>query len=210
MDELLVKRAQRGDPEAFEQLMPPLEGMIWRACWHYTGNRQASEDCGQETMIKIWRNLKGYRGDCTFESWVYRIAANCCLDYLRRKKRDRSESIEPLREQGFDPADPRAGTEDAALAAEDQRRLREAISRLPEDQREALTLTQLEGMPYEEAATMLGVSEGTVKSRVNRAKARLKEWLSEPESPEAQSTGQRTPGTRKKTTKGGGGHEGSV
>ena len=181
MDELLLRRAQRGDPEAFEQLLTPLEQMIWRVCWHYTGDREAASDCGQDTdtMVRVWRGLEKYHGDCAFETWVYRIAANCCIDYLRKKKRDRSESIEPLREQGFDPADPKESTEDQVIRAEEKQRLRECIARLPEDQREALVLTQLQGVPYETAAVQLGVSEGTVKSRVNRAKAKLKEWLSE-------------------------------
>ena len=178
MDELLLRKAQHGDPEAFEQLITPLEQLIWRICWHYTGNRESAEDCGQETMIRIWRSLDSYRGDCALESWVYRIAANCCMDYLRKKKRDKSVSMEPMQEQGFDPADPSPGTEEQVVAADEQKRLREAITMLPEDQREALILTQLEKVPYEEAAKLLGVSEGTIKSRVNRAKARLKEILS--------------------------------
>ena len=179
MDELLLRRAQRGDAEAFEQLIGPLEQLIWRICWHYTGNREAAEDCGQDTMIRIWRSLGSYRGDCALESWAYRIAANCCMDYLRKKKRDKSESVEPLREQGFDPADPSPGTEEQVVAEDEHRRLREAITQLPEEQREALILTQLQKVPYEEAALLLNISEGTVKSRVNRAKARLKEILSE-------------------------------
>ena len=179
MDELLLRKAQGGDPEAFGQLMEPLEQLVWRVCWHYTGNREAAEDCGQEAMIRIWRNLDSYRGDCALESWVYRIAANCCMDWLRKKKRDKSVSVEPLREQGFDPADDAPGTEEQVVARDERERLREAITLLPEDQREALVMTQLEKVPYEEAARMLGVSEGTVKSRVNRAKARLKEILSE-------------------------------
>ena len=130
-------------------------------------------------MIRIWRNLQSYRGECAFESWVYRIAANCCMDWLRKKKRDKSVSMEPLKEQGFDPADPSPGTEEQAVSADEQRRLREAIAELPEEQRDALVLTQLEGVSYEEAALRLNVSEGTVKSRVNRAKARLKEILTE-------------------------------
>ena len=178
MDELLLRKAQRGDPEAFEQLITPLEQLIWRICWHYTGNRESAEDCGQETMIRIWRSLDSYRGDCALESWVYRIAANCCMDYLRKKKRDKSVSMEPMQEQGFDPADPSPGTEEQVVAADEQKRLREAITQLPEDQREALIMTQLEKVSYEEAAKLLGVSEGTIKSRVNRAKARLKEILS--------------------------------
>ena len=179
MDELLLRRAQNGDPEAFGRLMEPLEQLVWRVCWHYTGNREAAEDCGQEAMIRIWRNLANYRGECALESWVYRIAANCCMDWLRKKKRDRSVSVEPLREQGFDPADTSPGTVEQVVAKDERQRLREAISLLPDEQREALILTQLEKVPYEEAARALGVSEGTVKSRVNRAKTRLKELLSE-------------------------------
>ena len=178
MDELLLRKAQSGDPEAFEQLVSPLEQLIWRVCWHYTGNREAAEDCGQEAMIRIWRNLGSYRGECALESWAYRIAANCCMDWLRKKKRDRSVSIEPLKEQGFDPADSSPGTEEQVVSADEHQRLREAVALLPEDQREALVMTQLEKIPYEEAARLLEVSEGTVKSRVNRAKARLKEILS--------------------------------
>ena len=177
MDELLLKRAQRGDADAFEQLMTPLENLIWRVCWHYTGQRETASDCAQEAMIRIWRSLEGYRGECAFESWVYRIAANCSMDAMRKQKRDKSESIEPMREAGFDPPDPEPGTEEKVIAAERRRQLRENIARLPEDQREALILTQLEGVPYEDAAERLGVSEGTVKSRVNRAKAKLKEWM---------------------------------
>ena len=179
LDELLLRRAQNGDPEAFGQLMEPLEHLVWRVCWHYTGSREAAEDCGQEAMIRIWRSLESYRGECALESWVYRIAANCCMDWLRKKKRDKSVSVEPMREQGFDPADPSPGTEEQVIAKDERHRLREAIALLPDDQREALVLTQLEKVPYEEAAQALGVSEGTVKSRVNRAKARLKEILSE-------------------------------
>ena len=179
MDELLLRRAQDGDPEAFGQLMEPLEQLVWRVCWHYTGSREAAGDCGQEAMVRVWRNLANYRGECALESWVYRIAANCCMDWLRKKKRDKSVSMEPLREQGFDPADPSPGTEEQVVAKDERQRLREAIAQLPDDQREALILTQLEKIPYEEAAQSLGISEGTVKSRVNRAKARLKEILSE-------------------------------
>ena len=182
---MTLRRARDGDEAAFEEIMTPLEARIWRICWHYTGQREEASDCAQETMVKIWRSLNGYRGECAFETWVFRIAANCCLDRMRKRKRDRSESIEPLREQGFDPPDPRPGTEEQALEADRHRELREAIGRLPEEQREALVMTQLEGFSYEAAAGRLGVSEGTVKSRVNRARARLKEWMSGELSPDA-------------------------
>ena len=188
MDELLLRRARNGDAGAFEALLTPLEGRIWRICWHYMGNREDASDCGQETMIRIWRNLGSWRGDCAFESWVYRIAANCCLDALRKKKRDKSVSMEPMAEQGFDPPDPSPGTEEQAVEAEDRTQLRREIAELPEEQREALVLTQLEGMSYQDTAALLQVSEGTVKSRVNRAKARLKERLTEIRNTEERGT----------------------
>jgi len=175
VDELMLKKAQRGDPDAFEALMKDLEPMVWRVCWHYTGHRENASDCGQEAMIKIWRSLESFRFDCAFETWVYRIAANCCLDFLRKSKRETHVSLEPLAEQGFDPADPSPGTEAQALQKDEHARLREAIQNLPEEQRDALILTQLEGKSYEETAVMLQTSEGTVKSRVNRARNRLRE-----------------------------------
>ncbi len=179
MDELLLKRARLGDAEAFETLMTALEPLVWRVCWHYTGQREDASDCGQESMLRIWRSLNSYRGDCAFESWVYRLTANCCLDFLRKRKRDRTESVEPLREQGFDPPDESPGTEEQVLERDRQVRIREAIAELPEDQRDALVLTQLEGKSYEEAAALLKVNVGTLKSRVNRARTRLKEVLLE-------------------------------
>ena len=178
MDELTLRRARAGDTEAFEQLMTPLEPRIWRICWHYLGEREAASDCAQEAMVRIWRGLGSYREDSSLESWAYRVAANVCLDELRRRKRHPSESLEPLREKGFDPEDRGPGVEAQVIAREQKERLRECIARLPEDQREALVLTQLENVPYEQAAATLGTTEGTIKSRVNRAKARLREWMS--------------------------------
>ena len=136
MDELLLKRAQRGDPEAFESLMGQMEALVWRVCWHYTGDREDASDCGQEAMIRIWRGLSSFHFECAFETWVYRVAANCCLDFLRKRNREKAESLEPLREQGFDPADESPGTEEQAVAKDERQRLREAISLLPEDQRD--------------------------------------------------------------------------
>ena len=198
MDELLLKRAQQGDPDAFESLMKENESLVWRICWHYTGDREDASDCGQEAMIRIWRGLGSFHSECAFETWVYRVAANCCLDFLRKRKRDRAESLEPLREQGFDPPDPTPGTEEKIIRREEHSRLREAIAALPEDQRDALTLTQLEGKSYGEAARMLETTEGTVKSRVNRAREKLKCLFAE--GPELSRTGSVQKNDGKKTT----------
>ena len=179
MDELLLRQAQQGDPEAFESLMEGFESLVWRICWHYTGNREDASDCGQEAMIRIWRSLPSFRSDCAFQTWVYRLTANCCLDMLRRQKRENHVPLDSQRDQGFDPPDPSPGPEAQALLRENQDNLRQAIAQLPDEQRDALILTQLEGMGYAEAALMLGINEGTVKSRINRARARLKEYLTE-------------------------------
>ena len=181
MDELALQKACQGDPEAFEKLMEATESLIWRVCWHYTGNRESASDCAQETILKIWRSLASFRFDCSFESWCYRIAASCSLDFLRKEKRERAIPLEPLKEEGFDPPDPAPGTEEQALKKEEHARVRAAIADLPREQMDALVLTQLEGKSYEEAAHMLGISEGTVKSRVNRARSRLREMLADPE-----------------------------
>lgn len=182
MDETLLRRAQQGEPEAFEMLMTDhLESLVWRVCWHYTGKREDADDCGQEAILKIWRSLPTFRFDCAFESWVYRIAANVCLDFLRKRKKENVTSLEPLTEHGFDPPDPGPDPEEQAIRNADRENLRQAISALPEDQRDALILTQLEGESYAKAALLLGTNEGTVKSRVNRARIRLKECLKNPE-----------------------------
>lgn len=207
MDEMLIRKAQGGDPEAFEMLMAGLEGLVWRVCWHYTGNRESASDCGQETMIRIWRRLGDFRGECAFESWVYRIAANCCLDWLRKTGRRKEDSLEALGERGVDPADPSPGTEEEALRRDEHARLRSAIAGLPEDQRDALVLTQLEGKSYGETAAMLSVSEGTVKSRVSRARERLREIFAreEQKAPEnVQPDGRTEKERRERKRKGGG------
>ncbi|MBR2822063.1 MAG: RNA polymerase sigma factor [Clostridia bacterium] len=175
----MLRRARQGDPEAFESLMQAVESLIWRVCWHYTGHRESASDCAQEAILKIWRSLGTFRFDCAFESWCYRIAANSALDFLRKEKRQEALPLEPLTDEGFDPPDPAPGTEEQILKKEEQARLRAALAQLPEEQRDALVLTQLEGRSYEEAAEMLQVSEGTVKSRVNRARLRLRDLLAE-------------------------------
>lgn len=181
MDDILLNAARKGDSGAFEKLITPYEDRVWRICWHYTGNRQDAMDCAQETMIRAWRGLPGFRGDCSIETWLYRIAASCCTDFRRKKVRDQSESIEPLKEQGFDPADEKPGTEETVILQEDHERLRNAIADLPEEQREALILTQLEGLDYDTVSGLLQIPSGTLRSRVNRAKEKIKKMLTDTE-----------------------------
>ena len=171
MDEIALRRAQRGDEDAFEALVTPYEALLWRICWRYTRSTPDAQDCLQETMVKAWRALPGFRGECSLQSWLYRICVSCCMDHVRTASRRREESVEAV--EGFDPADPAPQPEEAVLRREKQRQVHEAIRALPEPMRDTLILTVLEGRSYEEAAALTGASVGTVKSRVNRARQKL-------------------------------------
>lgn len=193
MDDITLRRAQQRDAAAFERLMTPLEGLVWRVCYHYTGHREDAADCAQEAMVKAWRSLPQYRQDCSLETWLYRVCASCCLDFLRRRKPD--VSLTGMAEQGFDPPDAAPTPEESALRRENGDEVRRAIALLPEDMRTVLILSALEGKRYEEIAAVTGVAVGTVKSRLNRARVRLSEILAKMREPSAFSSVQ--PGERR-------------
>lgn len=177
MDELILRRAQKGDTAAFEQLITPYDQLIWRVCWHYIHHMEDARDCAQEAMVKAWRSLPQYRQDCALETWLYRIASSCCVDFLRRQKRRAAESTDALAETGFDPADPAPQPDETAIHRDEKQQLYHAIDQLPEDMRTALILSAVEGRKYEEIAQITGVASGTVKSRINRARQKLTEIL---------------------------------
>lgn len=179
-DEFTLRRAQKGDPAAFERLVTPHEQTIWRVCWHYTHHQQDAQDCMQEAMLKAWRAIGQYRGDCALETWLYRIAATVCLDFLRRRKRlPQTESADDLAEMGVQPVDASPTPDEALLNAESNEQLRAGIDSLPGDMRTALILYALEGRPYDEIAEVTKTSIGTVKSRINRARQKLAKFLAE-------------------------------
>ena len=177
MDELTLRRAQKGDARAFEALVTPYEPMIWRVCWHYTGHTEDARDCAQEALLKAWRSIGAYRQDCSLESWLYRVSASVCVDFLRRRK---PVTYEPV-EEGLDLPDPAAGPDEQAIARQEREELRRAIALLPEDMRTVLILYALEKKKYEDIAVITGTAVGTVKSRLSRARERLQEILSDRE-----------------------------
>ena len=196
MDELTLHSARRGDAAAFERLVTPCEQTVWRVCWHYMGNQQDAQDCMQETMLRAWRAIRDFRGDSAVETWLYRIASTTCLDALRRRKTRQAESLEALREGGYEPPDSARGPEEEALRRDRHARLREALASLPEKLRLPLTLYALEDRPYEEIAGLLRVPVGTVKSRIARGREQLKKILedAEPSAPSSvQADERRTP-----------------
>ena len=180
-DEFTLRRAQKGDSSAFEMLVTPHEQMLWRVCWHYTRHQEDAADCLQETMLKAWRGIKAYRGECSLSTWLYRIASTVCLDFLRKQKRlPVTESAAELAEdEGFTPVDDSPPPDEAVIRAESADNVRAAIDALPAAMRTVIILYALQGMQYEEIAEVTRTSVGTVKSRISRARQKIAKYLAD-------------------------------
>ncbi|MBQ9197063.1 MAG: sigma-70 family RNA polymerase sigma factor [Clostridia bacterium] len=167
---------QRRDAGDFEALIMRHERMIYLLCLRMTGNAADAQDCAQEAFLNAYRAYGNFRKRASEKTWLYRIAYNACLDLLRRQKND--ASLEALRENGFDPADNLQPQPGAAMERDELRRqIGIALMQLPEDQRAVMILRDFQQMPYDEIARVLEVSEGTVKSRLSRAREKVKNIL---------------------------------
>ncbi len=174
----LLSRARRGEVEAFEALCGPYAPMVYRHCLQMLGHPADAEDAAQEAMLRAFRAMPRFMGQSGTATWLFRIAHNTCLDILKRPaRRSEAASMEQLREDGFEPPSREEGPEEAYVRRESGRRLWEAVKKLPKDQQAILTLRYGQDMSYEEMAKALGLREGTVKSKLNRAKERLRRLL---------------------------------
>ncbi len=194
MDELTLRRAKDGDSGAFEELVTPYEQMIWRLCWRYTRHQADAQDCVQETMLKAWRQLPNYRGECSVESWLYRICVSCCLDFLRKRSNKQQDSVDAMTDLGYDPPDTEPLPEEKVIAAQEKQEVHQAIAELPPTMREVLVLSVLEGKSYEDTARLIGISIGTVKSRLNRARQKIAEKLQQLGTKRAHSSSDKVKG----------------
>jgi len=176
-DALLLRRAQNGDAQAFDELMTVHEKRIYALCLRMTGNREDALDCAQDAMLRIWRALGSYRKQASFSTWVYRVATNTCLDYLRKKKTRPSVSLDAMEDDGFSPSDASGDPVQQSEAAARKRTLAAGIASLPPDMRAALVLRDVQGFSYEEVSDILDTPLGTVKSRINRAREKLRSIL---------------------------------
>ena len=163
-------------PPSFEELAQKFERELYLTCYGILGHREDAADALQETMLRAWRGLRGFRGEAQWRTWFHRIAVNTCIDMIRKRKPETSLNVR--REEGFDPADPRVNVSGELEADERKRRLREAIGKLDEKDRTLIVLRDVRGLPYEELARVLRLPEGTVKSRLKRAREKLKKILS--------------------------------
>ena len=170
----LIRRAGQGDSDAFRQLVETYQAPVYRLALRMCGGDAAlAEDAAQEAFLAAWRGLPRFRGDSRFSTWLYRLTTNAAIDWRRREKRHRG--MDDVTE--LELPDDGPGPQDQAEQAEAQQAVRRALSRLSEEHRQVLLLRYMQELDYAEIAAALEISEGTVKSRISRAKMRLRELL---------------------------------
>ena len=178
-----VRRAQAGDLAAYDQLVAQFQERIYGLCYHMTSNHEDANDLAQDTFVKAWQALKNFKGDSSFYTWIYRIAVNTCLNHLKlRRNRTPHLSLNDLDLQPENDPDLVALISDKtprreAGLGELQRRLNEALLKLSEDHRTVVTLHDIQGLPHDQIAKILGINPGTVRSRLFYAHQQLQGWL---------------------------------
>ena len=179
----LVARAKAGDDEAFAQLMHDNEKRIYNLILRMTGNPEDAMDLAQEAFLNAWRGLKFFKGDSAFSTWVYRLASNACIDHLRRQKRRQDISLPmPVDEEDDsipDIPDERFLPEQELERQELRRAVAEGLERLSDEHRQVLVMREINGLSYQEIGDILDLEEGTVKSRIARARNSLRKILVE-------------------------------
>ncbi|MBW2725139.1 MAG: sigma-70 family RNA polymerase sigma factor [Deltaproteobacteria bacterium] len=178
-DRELVLRWQGGDDSAFEVLVERHQRRVFRLLMRMMGTREEAEDVSQETFLSLHRHGKRFRSEARFSTFVYRVAANAALNRRRSLGRARARTERfAVRQAGGDnlPYSPR-DPEDAALGNELSQRVRDALQTLTPSLRMPVVLYDIEGLAYGEIAEILGVAEGTIKSRIHRARKALREEL---------------------------------
>lgn len=175
----LVNRWKEGDESAFEELVGRHQQRVFRLLMRMMGNREEAEDVAQETFLSLHRHGRRFRAEARFSTFVYRVAANAALNRRRSlgRSRARIDKLKVRTEAGDDlPVSPR-NPEDATAGAELTARVREALQNLSPSLRMPVILYDIEGLSYGEIAKVLGIAEGTVKSRIHRARRALREEL---------------------------------
>ena len=172
---------KRGDLAAFNELVERYQTSVFNLCLRMLGAPQPAEDATQEAFISAFRHIEKFRGGM-FRSWLLRIASNACYDELRRRKSRPAVSIDEPHGEDDRAIDPPSGAptmEEHAEQMELRGALEAALARLPADQRLALVLCDVQGLDYAEIAVVMQCSLGTVKSRINRARGKMRTLMLE-------------------------------
>lgn len=180
---MIVRKVLQGDVNAFEKLVTEYEKAVYAITQRMTGNAEDAADMTQETFIKAYNSLSSFRGDSKFSVWLYRIANNVCLDFLRSKNRRPTVSLSTEDDDGeetqLDIADESQSPELLLESSLTRDAVRRGLDSLPPDYKQILLLREIQGLSYEEIAAALGIESGTVKSRIFRARKRLCTFLIE-------------------------------
>ena len=170
-----VHKAQKGDQAAFAWLVESYQGPVYRLALRMGLSPADAEEAAQNAFLAAWRGLPSFRGEANFSTWLYRLASNAAVDVLRREKKYENQwDIEDLQRPDAAPSP------QEQLERQDTRQaVRAAMAALPAEFRQVLVLRYLQEMSYQEIAQALALPEGTVKSRINRAKGQLKALLAE-------------------------------
>ena len=178
----LIERVRSGERDAFEPLVLEHQKKIYNLTLRMTGNSEDAYDLSQEAFLKAFRSLGDFRGDSSFGSWLYRLASNLCIDFLRKEKKRNTLSTEYLDDDGDARSLEVPDTRFEPQTRLEHEALREAIERglsaLSPEHRHILIMREISGMSYEEIGKVLELEEGTVKSRIFRARSRLAKYLS--------------------------------
>lgn len=180
-DTLLAFKASEGDDKAFEALVRKYERLVSTCVFSVIGNNPEDVmDVSQEVFLKVYRSLSSFKGDSEFSTWLYRVAKNCALDYIRKRKPP-SSSLDTSGDEGegFDVPDTSESSnpEKSVLQAEKSEILKRSIEKLSEEHREIIILRHVNDYSYEQIAKQLDLEVGTVKSRISRAREALKKIL---------------------------------
>lgn len=174
----LIEKSLDGDATAFEELVALFDKKIYNYCYRMTNNADDAEDLTQEVFIKVYRNLKSFRRDSKFSTWIYRIAYNTCIDNHRKRRL----KLLPLNrgddeQQDIDIPSPNPLPEDQVISGEQYDIIKECIAQLKLEYKSVIILRDIQNYSYQEIADILNIPMGTVKSNISRARAQLRNAL---------------------------------
>lgn len=176
-----IDAAREGDPLAFEQLIHLYEKRVFALTRRMCKNPADAEEAAQETFLAAWQGLRFFRGDSSFSTWLYRLASNACVDLLRKEGRHQTAAGPSLNDEDVVLEIPDEAPTPHALVeqAELKEQIEAGLAALPEEYREVLILREIHQQSYDEIAEILSLDLGTVKSRINRGRKRLRKFLLE-------------------------------
>ncbi|WP_026476190.1 RNA polymerase sigma factor [Alkaliphilus transvaalensis] len=179
----LIEKTKQGDILSFEKLIEPYQKKAFNIAYRMLGNLEDANDITQEALIKIYKSINKFEGKSSFSTWIYSIVSNTCIDFLRKKKKSQVVYLEQQDDTGektyqIEVADEMNTPEYLFERKEMRNIIHDAINQLKVDQKEIIILRDINGFSYQEIADILKCSEGTVKSRISRARNSLRILLS--------------------------------